>query len=75
MRSESDPALSTIIVSETLEIIQHELKFVLDWLPNHLLIFHVLALFSIMNPLVIPFAWIYFMVDSSKLAARLLARR
>ncbi|VDC00686.1 unnamed protein product [Peniophora sp. CBMAI 1063] len=42
------------------------------WLPNHLLVFHVLALFSILNPLVIPFAWIYYMVDSTVIKNQLL---
>ena len=36
---------------------------VIDWFPNHLLIVHVCLLFVILNPLVIPFALIYFAVE------------
>jgi len=31
-----------------------------DWLPNHLLVIHVLLLFSVLNPFVLPFATLYF---------------
>lgn len=34
------------------------------WLPNHLLIVHVCLLFAILNPLVLPFALIYFAVET-----------
>ncbi|KAL4081093.1 hypothetical protein J3A83DRAFT_4204650 [Scleroderma citrinum] len=34
------------------------------WLPNHLLIIHICLLFAILNPLVIPFALIYFAVET-----------
>lgn len=37
-----------------------------DWLPNHLLVIHVLLVFSLLNPLVIPFAFLYFCVDMSE---------
>ncbi|THH23170.1 hypothetical protein EUX98_g8009 [Antrodiella citrinella] len=33
------------------------------WLPNHLLVIHVLLVFSILNPLVIPFGFLYFCVE------------
>ena len=36
-----------------------------DWLPNHLLVIHVLLVFSVLNPLVIPFGFLYFCVESS----------
>ncbi|KAI0052720.1 hypothetical protein FA95DRAFT_1258418 [Auriscalpium vulgare] len=42
------------------------------WLPNHLLIIHVLLLFSVLNPLVIPFAWIYFIVDKTVIKNQLI---
>ncbi|EGN98239.1 hypothetical protein SERLA73DRAFT_169263 [Serpula lacrymans var. lacrymans S7.3] len=34
------------------------------WLPNHLLVIHVLLLFAILNPLVIPFGLLYFSVEA-----------
>jgi hypothetical protein len=39
-------------------------SFLLDWLPNHLLVIHVLILFSVLNPLVIPFSLMYFFVEA-----------
>src|ERR1700729_3109972 len=36
-----------------------------DWLPNHMLVVHVLLLFAILNPLVIPFGFIYFCVEAA----------
>lgn len=36
----------------------------LDWLPNHLLIIHILLLFAVLNPLVIPFGLLYFCVET-----------
>jgi hypothetical protein len=33
-----------------------------DWLPNHVLIMVIVVVFTILNPLIIPFAWIYFCV-------------
>lgn len=41
------------------------LKLAIDWLPNHLLVVHVLLLFAILNPLVIPFGFIYFCVEAA----------
>lgn len=38
----------------------------LDWLPNHVLVMHVLLVFALLNPLVIPFALVYFAVERSK---------
>jgi hypothetical protein len=35
------------------------------WLPNHMLVVHVLLLFAILNPLVIPFGFIYFCVEAA----------
>lgn len=32
------------------------------WLPNHVLVMMIVVVFAILNPLVIPFAWIYFCV-------------
>jgi hypothetical protein len=34
------------------------------WLPNHLLVIHVLLLFSVLNPFVLPFGTLYFFVQS-----------
>ncbi|OAX42854.1 DUF221-domain-containing protein [Rhizopogon vinicolor AM-OR11-026] len=34
------------------------------WLPNHLLVIHVLLLFALLNPLVLPFGLIYFSVET-----------
>ncbi|KAI0036449.1 hypothetical protein K488DRAFT_41147 [Vararia minispora EC-137] len=35
------------------------------WLPNHLLVFEVIIVFSILNPLVVPFGCVYFVIDST----------
>lgn len=35
-----------------------------DWLPNHLLVIHIMMLFAVLNPLVIPFGLVYFCVES-----------
>jgi len=35
-----------------------------DWLPNHSLVIHVFFLFSILNPFIIPFGAMYFLVQS-----------
>ncbi|PPQ91695.1 hypothetical protein CVT25_012908 [Psilocybe cyanescens] len=35
-----------------------------DWLPNHTLVIHVLLLFSVLNPFVLPFGALYFFVQS-----------
>jgi len=37
-----------------------------DWLPNHLLVIHVILVFAIINPLVTPFALVYFMVETGR---------
>ena len=37
----------------------------LDWLPNHILVIHILLLFSVLNPFVPPFGVLYFFVQSS----------
>lgn len=46
----------------------HSLAYVLtlwvDWLPNHTLVLHVVVVFAVLNPLVIPFAFLYFCVES-----------
>uniref|UniRef100_A0A0W0G127 DUF221-domain-containing protein n=2 Tax=Moniliophthora roreri TaxID=221103 RepID=A0A0W0G127_MONRR len=34
------------------------------WLPTHLLVIHVLLLFSVLNPFVLPFGCIYFFVEN-----------
>ncbi|KAG1745993.1 uncharacterized protein EDB91DRAFT_1120093 [Suillus paluster] len=36
------------------------------WLPNHLLVIHVLLLFALLNPLVTPFGLIYFSVETGR---------
>ncbi|KAH9002732.1 hypothetical protein EDB86DRAFT_3063264 [Lactarius hatsudake] len=33
------------------------------WLPNHLLVIHVLFVFAVLNPLVLPFGLIYFSIE------------
>ncbi|KAI0061410.1 hypothetical protein BV25DRAFT_1916791 [Artomyces pyxidatus] len=42
------------------------------WLPNHLLVIHVILVFSVLNPLVIPFGFIYFMVEKTVITNQLL---
>ncbi|KAG2338484.1 hypothetical protein BDR05DRAFT_969182 [Suillus weaverae] len=42
------------------------------WLPNHLLIIHVLLLFALLNPLVIPFGLVYFSVETAVVKNQLL---
>lgn len=42
------------------------------WLPNHLLVIHVLLLFALLNPLVIPFGLIYFSVETAVIKNQLL---
>lgn len=34
------------------------------WLPNHLLVIHILLLFAVLNPFVLPFGMIYFFINS-----------
>ncbi|CCL99716.1 uncharacterized protein FIBRA_01738 [Fibroporia radiculosa] len=42
------------------------------WLPNHMLAVHVLLMFAVLNPLVIPFAFIYFCVGAVVIKNQLL---
>ncbi|KAH7928412.1 hypothetical protein BV22DRAFT_207268 [Leucogyrophana mollusca] len=42
------------------------------WLPNHLLIIHVLLLFAVLNPLVIPFGLVYFSCETAVVKNQLL---
>ncbi|KAG2153124.1 uncharacterized protein EDB93DRAFT_1136745 [Suillus bovinus] len=42
------------------------------WLPNHLLVIHILLLFALLNPLVIPFGLIYFSVETAVVKNQLL---
>ena len=39
-------------------------KLLADWLPNHMLVLHVLLLFAILNPVVLPFGVLYFFVEA-----------
>ena len=36
-----------------------------DWLPNHLLVIHILFVFAVLNPLVMPFGLFYFTIEKS----------
>ncbi|KIL63242.1 hypothetical protein M378DRAFT_80006 [Amanita muscaria Koide BX008] len=40
------------------------------WMPNHLLVLHVLLLFSVLNPFVLPFGALYFLVQFIHVYAR-----
>ncbi|KAH9891938.1 DUF221-domain-containing protein [Cubamyces lactineus] len=42
------------------------------WLPNHILVMHILLVFAVLNPLVIPFAFIYFCVEATVIKNQLL---
>ncbi|KAL4246638.1 CSC1 family protein [Abortiporus biennis] len=42
------------------------------WLPNHLLVIHVCLVFAVLNPLVIPFGWLYFCVEATVIKNQLL---
>lgn len=42
------------------------------WLPNHLLVIHVLLLFSVLNPFVLPFGTLYFFVQTGIVKNQLL---
>ncbi|KAF9013241.1 hypothetical protein BDQ17DRAFT_1419404 [Cyathus striatus] len=42
------------------------------WLPNHLLVIHVILLLCILNPFVLPFATIYFFVQSGVIKNQLI---
>ncbi|KZT65812.1 hypothetical protein DAEQUDRAFT_730988 [Daedalea quercina L-15889] len=35
------------------------------WLPNHTLVLHVVVVFAVLNPLVIPFAFLYYCVENA----------
>ena len=37
-----------------------------DWLPNHLLVIHILFVFVVLNPLVMPFGLVYFSIERGK---------
>lgn len=38
---------------------------IIDWLPNHMLVIHIMLLFAVLNPLVIPFGFIYFCIEAA----------
>ncbi|KAI0247633.1 hypothetical protein BJV78DRAFT_904502 [Lactifluus subvellereus] len=42
------------------------------WLPNHLLVIHILVLFAVFNPLVMPFGLIYFSIQQVVIKNQLL---
>ncbi|RDX49881.1 hypothetical protein OH76DRAFT_1349897 [Lentinus brumalis] len=42
------------------------------WLPNHVLVMHILLVFGLLNPLVIPFALVYFTVERTVIKNQLL---
>ncbi|EMD39889.1 hypothetical protein CERSUDRAFT_112144 [Gelatoporia subvermispora B] len=42
------------------------------WLPNHVLVIHVLLVFAVLNPLVIPFGLFYFCVEAAVIKNQLL---
>ena len=35
-----------------------------DWLPTHLLVIHIILLFAVLNPLIIPFGFVYFCMEA-----------
>ncbi len=35
-----------------------------DWLPTHLLVIHILMVFAVLNPVVLPFGTFYFFVEA-----------
>lgn len=41
-----------------------------DWLPNHLLVIHILLVFAVLNPLVMPFGLLYFSIERGKVSVR-----
>lgn len=61
----SVPVHSPIIVKSSLLLI-HDHNICLDWVPNHLLVLHTLLLFSILNPFVLPFGALYFLIQTGK---------
>lgn len=42
------------------------------WLPNHLLVIHVLLLFSVLNPFVLPFGALYFFIQTGVMKHQLI---
>lgn len=56
------PRTFNFYCERSLDTILFPLSSISDWLPNHLLVMHVLLLFSILNPFVIPFGTIYFFI-------------
>ncbi|KAH9950604.1 DUF221-domain-containing protein [Amylocystis lapponica] len=42
------------------------------WLPNHILVIHVILMFAVLNPLVIPFGLVYFGVQATVIKNQLL---
>jgi hypothetical protein len=44
-----------------------------DWLPNHLLVIHILFVFAVLNPLVMPFGLIYFSIERGKDLCKVMA--
>ncbi|KAH9936413.1 uncharacterized protein B0H18DRAFT_1091982 [Fomitopsis serialis] len=42
------------------------------WLPNHTLVLHIVVVFAVLNPLIIPFAFLYFCVESGVIRNQLL---
>ena len=44
-------------------ISMHVTEVLSDWIPTHLLVLHTILLFSVLNPLVIPFGCLYYFVE------------
>ncbi|KZT09143.1 uncharacterized protein LAESUDRAFT_695760 [Laetiporus sulphureus 93-53] len=42
------------------------------WLPNHVLVVHVVLVFAVLNPLVIPFSFVYYCVEATVIRNQLL---
>jgi hypothetical protein len=61
-----DPELSTFIVCYLLysELMRVLIFYTPDWVPTHVLIINVLLLFTVLNPLVLPFGCVYFFVEN-----------
>ncbi|KAL0580621.1 hypothetical protein V5O48_001351 [Marasmius crinis-equi] len=47
-------------------------EIALHWLPTHLLVVHVLLVFSVLNPFVLPFGCIYFFVETGVMKNQLI---
>lgn len=58
---------SPIIVKLGFLFLIQDHNFGLDWMPNHLLVVHTLLLFSILNPFVLPFGALYFLIQTGKI--------